>query len=272
MAPMTKPSTASSRVIADVRPDRALRGALGEPGRPASARSRRAWSRRTGRSSRCAASLPRGRATATTISDPDAGDDSPVRRTPRSAGAVSSSAAEAVDAVTAVSACLVSSDTGRLLSLGRSRPLRAGSPRSRGRSRGTRASAGSPRPRAGAAGRSSTTSLTVAGPAVITTTRSASAIASSRSWVTNTTAAPVPAHSSQQLVLHQLAGLHVERAEGLVHQQDLGLVDQRLGHRDALAHAAGELVRVAVLEAGQPDPVDPVAAPCASASRLRRPR
>ena len=65
----------------------------------------------------------------------------------------------------------------------------------------------------------------------------------------------------EQLVLHELAGLHVERAERLVHQQDRRLVDQRLGQRDALAHAAGELVGVVVLEAGQADPLDPVAGP-----------
>ena len=46
-------------------------------------------------------------------------------------------------------------------------------------------------------------------------------MASSRSWVTKMTAAPVPDQSPQQLVLHELAGLHVERAERLVHQQDL---------------------------------------------------
>ena len=63
----------------------------------------------------------------------------------------------------------------------------------------------------------------------------------------------------QQLVLHQRPGLHVERRERLVHQQDLGVVDEGRGERDALAHAAGELVRVAVLEGGEADPGQPVA-------------
>ena len=44
-----------------------------------------------------------------------------------------------------------------------------------------------------------------------------------------------------QLVLHLLAQLEVERAERLVEQQHLGLVDQRAGQRDALALAAGQL-------------------------------
>src|SRR3989441_4648628 len=42
----------------------------------------------------------------------------------------------------------------------------------------------------------------------------------------------------QQFVLHQRACLHVERAERLVHQQDSGLVDQRLRQSGALAHAS----------------------------------
>ena len=43
-----------------------------------------------------------------------------------------------------------------------------------------------------------------------------------------------------------LAHLGVERAEGLVQQQDLGFDRQRTGKGDALALAAGELVRIAV--------------------------
>ena len=64
----------------------------------------------------------------------------------------------------------------------------------------------------------------------------------------------------QQLVGHDRPGLHVQRGERLVHQQDPGLVDQALRERDPLAHTAGELVRKAVLEAGQTDPAQPV--PC----------
>ena len=54
-----------------------------------------------------------------------------------------------------------------------------------------------------------------------------------------------PAQPAAQL----LADLGVERAEGLVEQQHLGLHRQRPGQRDPLALPAGELVRIAV---GQP--------------------
>ena len=52
-----------------------------------------------------------------------------------------------------------------------------------------------------------------------------------------------------QLDLHLLAELEVERAERLVEQQHLGPVDERPGERDALALAAGQLVRPAAAEA-----------------------
>ncbi len=45
-----------------------------------------------------------------------------------------------------------------------------------------------------------------------------------------------------ELVVEQVAGHGVERAEGLVHQQDVGLLGERPGQRDPLAHAAGQLV------------------------------
>src|SRR5215470_15774753 len=56
----------------------------------------------------------------------------------------------------------------------------------------------------------------------------------------------------QQLELHLLAELEIERAERLVQQQHLRLVDDRAGQRDALALAAGELRRLARAEPGQP--------------------
>ena len=63
----------------------------------------------------------------------------------------------------------------------------------------------------------------------------------------------------QQVVLHQLTGVDVKRAERLVHQEDRGPDDQVLSERHPLAHPAGELVRVAGLEppeshAGEPPP------------------
>lgn len=66
----------------------------------------------------------------------------------------------------------------------------------------------------------------------------------------------------QQLVLHDGLGLHVERAERLVHQENPRIVDEGRSHCHALAHTAGQLVRVAVLEAGQADPAQPVHGQC----------
>ena len=75
----------------------------------------------------------------------------------------------------------------------------------------------------------------------------------------------------EQFVGHQGPGLHVERGERLVHEQDLRVVDEGGGERDALALAAGQLVRVAVLEGGQADPGQPVPGPLL-ASALGTPR
>ena len=58
---------------------------------------------------------------------------------------------------------------------------------------------------------------------------------------------------ADQLELHLLAQLLVERRERLVEQQDLGPLDQGAGQRDALALAAGQLVGLALLEAVEPD-------------------
>ena len=43
--------------------------------------------------------------------------------------------------------------------------------------------------------------------------------------------------------MEQVAGHRVERAERLVHEQHVGVLRERAGERDALAHAAGQLVR-----------------------------
>ena len=55
-------------------------------------------------------------------------------------------------------------------------------------------------------------------------------------------------HAQQQLLHHQ-PRLRVERAERLVHQEQLRLADPRAGERDSLLHAARELVRVMLFEA-----------------------
>ena len=60
----------------------------------------------------------------------------------------------------------------------------------------------------------------------------------------------------EQLVLQALARHRVERAERLVHQHHLGVVGEHAGDRDALLHAAGQLVRIGVGEALQPDQID----------------
>src|SRR6185312_2190948 len=52
----------------------------------------------------------------------------------------------------------------------------------------------------------------------------------------------------EELDLHALLGLRVERAEGLVHQQHVGIVGVDAREVDALAHAAGELLRIRVDE------------------------
>ena len=87
------------------------------------------------------------------------------------------------------------------------------------------------------------------GRALITTTRLPMNTASSMSWVTNSTVLRCVLPDAEQQLLHQLAGLVVERAERLVHQQHARVVGQRARQRDALLHAARQLLRVVVLEA-----------------------
>ena len=69
-------------------------------------------------------------------------------------------------------------------------------------------------------------------------------------------------HKRNQQVLHVHAGLRVEGAERLVHQDDPRPQDQRPGDRHPLPHAAGKLVRilVGVGRHVQPDVLDPLAA------------
>ena len=54
------------------------------------------------------------------------------------------------------------------------------------------------------------------------------------------------------------AGLHVERREGLVHQQDLRLDDERLREGHALAHPAGQFVRILPAVPREADAREPV--------------
>ena len=83
--------------------------------------------------------------------------------------------------------------------------------------------------------------------------------------------------NSRLQVLEQVDHLrldrHVERGDRLVGDEQLGLQGQRAGDADALALAAGELVRVAVVVLGvEADDLeqllDPRAGPASSAPRL----
>ena len=60
----------------------------------------------------------------------------------------------------------------------------------------------------------------------------------------------------EQVGAQGFRGQHVERRERLVHQQNLRLHDQRAGEADALAHAAGKLLRIGGFEAVETDDVD----------------
>jgi hypothetical protein len=72
-------------------------------------------------------------------------------------------------------------------------------------------------------------------------------------------ALPFDAVDLQQLVLEKLAGLSVERTEGLIHQEDIGPSRQRAGDGDTLAHAAGDAVDIKIGEIGQAHQVEIVA-------------
>ena len=61
---------------------------------------------------------------------------------------------------------------------------------------------------------------------------------------------------AQQLLVEPVARDLVERAERLVHHQELGLEAERARDRDALLHAARQLPRVLGLEAGQADALE----------------
>ena len=66
---------------------------------------------------------------------------------------------------------------------------------------------------------------------------------------------------AQELRVEGELGVGVERAEGLVHQEDLGVDDERAHERHALPHPAGERRREGVLEPLEPREPDPLAYP-----------
>jgi hypothetical protein len=63
----------------------------------------------------------------------------------------------------------------------------------------------------------------------------------------------------QHLQVHLLARQRIQRAERLVHQDKPGIVDEGAGDRGALLHAAGKLLRIFVLVAGQADQTEQIA-------------
>ena len=97
------------------------------------------------------------------------------------------------------------------------------------------------------------TCLMVPGRAENTATRSARNTASPRLWVTNTMVLSAARQQHRKVLAQDHAGLLVERAERLVHQQDRGLQAERTRERRALAHAAGQLRRIMLGEILEPD-------------------
>jgi hypothetical protein len=61
------------------------------------------------------------------------------------------------------------------------------------------------------------------------------------------------APEAQHVVVELLPRDFVERGEGLVHQQELGLGDERAGDRDAHLHAARQFARIGLGEIGEAD-------------------
>ena len=89
------------------------------------------------------------------------------------------------------------------------------------------------------------------------------------SCVTSTIERPQPLLQVAQRVEHLALHDHVERRHRLVGDQQLRVERERERDADALAHAAGELVRIVVLAAGiEPDHAEQLV----DARRRRRPR
>ena len=60
----------------------------------------------------------------------------------------------------------------------------------------------------------------------------------------------------EQLRLHDLPRLSIQRGERLIHEQYLRIDDQRAGEVHALLHASGELVGIVMLESRESDESD----------------
>ena len=91
--------------------------------------------------------------------------------------------------------------------------------------------------------------------------RSPRRAASRTLWVTNRTVRPLLGDDPLELVVEDVAGDRVEGAERLVHQQHVGVLGERPGQGDALAHAARQLVRALVGELAEAHEVEQLARP-----------
>ena len=90
----------------------------------------------------------------------------------------------------------------------------------------------------------------------MTATRSATAKASSWSWVTNTAVVPVATSAARRSTARRSRRRAVEGGQGLVEKQEPGRGGERAGQGDALALAAGQGRDAAVLVAGQADQLE----------------
>ena len=86
--------------------------------------------------------------------------------------------------------------------------------------------------------------------------RSASRIASSKSWVMKTMVFLQHALQAQELVLHLAPDQGIERRERFVQKPDFRLDRERAGDADALLLAAGQLARIIALASLQADQLD----------------
>lgn len=82
---------------------------------------------------------------------------------------------------------------------------------------------------------------------------------------------PRLAHESVEEIQHVGGGVRVERAGGLVGQDERRVVYQRAGHRQALLLAAGEPVRVTPGAVAEADPLEELPGP-RPAGRIGLPR
>ena len=98
-------------------------------------------------------------------------------------------------------------------------------------------------------------------PKFMTQIRSAMAIASSWSWVTNRKVVLDLALDILEEELHLLAQLDIEGGQRLVEQDEARLADDGPGQRHALALPAGELGGIAVGQRAQLDQIERLATP-----------